>query len=127
MAELKCVALTKRFGAVRAVEELTFTAGAGEVTGFLGPNGAGKTTTLRVLAGLVAPTSGDALIDGRRYRDLDAPRRVVGAVLEASGAHPGRTGRQHLEIIALSAGVGDARVAAVLDLVDLTGAAERRV
>src|SRR3954447_17414648 len=107
MAELHCVALTKRFGPVRAVAELSFAARAGEVTAFLGPNGAGKTTTLRMAVGLVAATSGAALIDGRRYQDLKAPRRVVGAVLESSGAHPGRTGRQHLKIIALSARVGD--------------------
>jgi ABC-2 type transport system ATP-binding protein len=127
MAELRCVALTKHFGAVRAVADLSFAARTGEVTGFLGPNGAGKTTTLRMAVGLVAPTSGEALIDGRRYQDLAHPRRVVGAVLEASGAHPGRTGRQHLEIIALSSRVGGSRVAEVLELVDLTGAADRRV
>src|SRR3954447_17244417 len=127
MAELRCVGLTKRFGAVRAVADLSFAARAGEVTAFLGPNGAGKTTTLRMAVGLVTATAGEALIGGRRYPDLEAPRRGVGAGLEASGAHPGRRGRQHLEILALSARVGAARVAEVLDLVDLTGAADRRV
>jgi ABC-2 type transport system ATP-binding protein len=84
--------LTKRYGAVTAVSALTFEVGPGVLTGFLGPNGAGKTTTLRMLLGLVAPTAGEALIDGRRYAGLDEPRRVVGAVLETTGFHPGRTG-----------------------------------
>ncbi|GAA1501200.1 hypothetical protein GCM10009827_009590 [Dactylosporangium maewongense] len=119
--------LTKRYRGVRAVDALTFDVPAGSVTGFLGPNGAGKTTTLRMLLGLARPTSGTALIDGRAYHDLAEPRRTVGAVLESGGFHPGRTGRDHLRILAGSARLPMARVDAVLDEVDLTGAADRRV
>ena len=99
------VGLTKRFGAVTALDDLTFSVRPGVVTGFLGPNGAGKTTTLRCLLGLVAPTSGSATVDGRRYRDLDHPLATVGAALEAADFHPGRTARAHLQVIALAAGV----------------------
>jgi ABC-2 type transport system ATP-binding protein len=119
--------LTKRFGPVTAVRDLTFDIPAGRVTGFLGPNGAGKSTTLRMLLGLVCPTSGRALIGGRPYADLAEPRREVGAVLEATGFHPGRRGRDHLRIAAQSAGLPPGRVAEVLDQVDLSGAADRRV
>src|SRR6266511_805875 len=112
MAEVSIRGLTKHFGAVRAVEDLTFDVPSGEITGFLGPNGAGKTTTLRITLGLVRPTAGEALIDGSRYADLPHPRRVVGAVLEATGFHPGRRGRDHLRVLAQ---------------VDLTKAAGRRV
>ena len=120
-------ALTKRFGAVDAVRDLSFDVPAGRVTGFLGPNGAGKTTTLRVLLGLVRPTAGQALIGGRRYADLPAPRRAVGAVLEAGGFHPGRTARAHLRVLAGAAGIPPARVGAVLDLVGLAADADRAV
>ena len=102
--------LTKQFGRIRAVEELTFEVRPGQITGFLGPNGAGKTTTLRMLLGLVRPTAGAALIGGRPYRSLPHPRRVVGAVLEATGAHPGRRARDHLRILAQVTGVPDRRV-----------------
>jgi ABC-2 type transport system ATP-binding protein len=119
--------LTKRYGSVAAVDRLAFEAGPGLVTGFLGPNGAGKTTTLRMLLGLVAPTAGRALIDGRRYADLDEPRRAVGAVLEATGFHPGRSGRDHLRVLAQVGGIPRARVAEVLGLVGLAEAADRRV
>lgn len=119
--------LTKRFGPVAAVDDLTFDVPAGQVTGFLGPNGAGKTTTLRMLLGLVHPTSGDALIDGHRYAELPHPRRTVGAVLEATGFHPGRRGRDTLRILAAATGVPASRVDEVLDQVDLTDAADRRV
>jgi ABC-2 type transport system ATP-binding protein len=119
--------LTKNFGRVRAVRDLTFDVPAGQITGFLGPNGAGKTTTLRMLLGLIRPTSGVALIDGRRYAELARPRRVVGAVLEATGAHPGRSGRAHLRILAQVTGVPDSRVDAVVDQVGLAGAERRRV
>ena len=119
--------LTKRYGPVTAVDGLTFTVEPGQVTGFLGPNGAGKTTTLRMLLGLVTPTEGSALIGGRRYADLREPRRAVGAVLEATGFHPGRTGRNHLRVLAEAGGIPAERVAAVLGQVGLDDAADRRV
>lgn len=119
--------LTKQFGRIRAAEELTFDVRPGQITGFLGPNGAGKTTTLRVLLGLVRPTAGAALIGGRPYRSLADPRRTVGAVLETTGAHPGRRARDHLRILAQVTGVPDERVADVLDQMGLAEAAERRV
>ncbi len=118
--------LSKSFGTVRAVEDLTFEIGPGRVTGFLGPNGAGKTTTLRMLLGLVAPTSGTATIDGRRYADLRHPGRVVGAALEASSFHPGRTARDHLRVLAPQVGVPTKRCDEVLELVGLKDAARRR-
>ena len=119
--------LTKLYGGHLAVSDLTFTAPAGMVTGFLGPNGAGKTTTFRCLLGLAEATSGEALIDGRRYRDLAAPRRHVGALLESTGFHPARTGRNHLLVIARAAGIDAARIAPLLELVGLRAAADRRV
>src|SRR5687767_1588828 len=96
-------ALTKTFGSVHAVADVTATVAPGRVTAFLGPNGAGKTTTLRMLLGLVAPTSGTATFDGRRYDELRDPVRQVGAVLEASGFHPGRTALDHLRVLATAA------------------------
>jgi ABC-2 type transport system ATP-binding protein len=119
--------LTKRFGDVVAVDDLTFDLDAGTVTGFLGPNGAGKTTTLRVLLGLADPTAGEALVFGRRYRKLDQPSRRVGAVLESNDFHPGRSGRDHLRALALAAEIAPSRVDEVLDLVELAGNADRRV
>ncbi|MEO7397817.1 MAG: ABC transporter ATP-binding protein, partial [Ilumatobacteraceae bacterium] len=119
--------LTKAYGTHRVVDGLTFTAPAGQVTGFLGPNGAGKTTTFRCLLGLAEPTSGDALIDGRAYRDLQHPRRHVGAVLESTGFHPGRSGRNHLRVIARAACMTDGRIDSLLELVGLSSAADRRV
>ena len=119
--------LTKRYGRVLAVDDLTFDAQPGRVTGFLGPNGAGKTTTLRVLVALLHQTSGEATILGRRYVELEQPARQVGAILEANAFHPGRTGRNHLRTIALASGVDQARVDELLALVDLTAAANRRV
>ncbi len=119
--------LTKRFGGVTAVEDLSFTVAPGRVTGFLGPNGAGKTTTLRCLLGLVSPTAGTATIGGQRYVDLPHPLAEVGALLEASSFHAGRTARDSLRVAALPAGVDERRVDAVLDLVGLTPAARRRV
>jgi ABC-2 type transport system ATP-binding protein len=119
--------LTKRFGDLVAVDELTFALQPGTVTGFLGPNGAGKTTTLRLLLGLAEPTAGEALVFGRRYRDLDQAARRVGAVLESNDFHPGRSGRDHLRALALAAEIPSTRVHEVLALVELEGAAERRV
>jgi ABC-2 type transport system ATP-binding protein len=119
--------LTKRFGPVLAVDGLSFEVRAGTVVGFLGPNGAGKTTTLRALLGLVAPDRGEARIHGHRYVDLPDPLRLVGASLEASNAHPGRTARSHLRIHALAVGVSPRRVDSVLEQVDLTAATNRRV
>jgi ABC-2 type transport system ATP-binding protein len=126
MTDIVLSGLTKRFGAVSAVRDLTCEMTAG-VTGFLGPNGAGKTTTLRMLLGLVRPTAGTATVDGRRYADLPQPRRTVGALLDATGLHPGRTARQHLLISAGQSGLPTSRVPVVLDQVGLTAAAERRV
>ena len=105
MTEIVIRNLTKQYKQLRAVDDLSFAVRAGRVTGFLGPNGAGKTTTLRMLLSLVTPTSGTATIGGRRYADLDQPIRHVGAVLEASSAHKGRTGRNHLRIICAAAGL----------------------
>ena len=118
--------LTKRYGKVLAVDDLSFRAEPGRVTGFLGPNGAGKTTTLRALVALLHPTSGSATVLGRPYPQLERPAHSVGAILESNAFHPGRTGRNHLRTIARSAGIGDARVDEVLGLVDLQGAAGRR-
>ena len=119
--------LTKRFGDLVAVDELTFALRAGTVTGFLGPNGAGKTTTLRLLLGLARPTAGEALVFGRRYCELDDPTRRVGAVLESNDFHPGRSGRDHLRMLALAAGISRDRVEEVLQLVELEPVARRRV
>jgi ABC-2 type transport system ATP-binding protein len=118
--------LTKQFRKVRAVDGLSMTVEPGRVTGFLGPNGAGKTTTLRMILNLVTPTAGTAVIGGRRYADLTQPLRHVGAVLEASSAHRGRTGRNHLRILCAAAGFPDKRADEVLDLVGLTPAAKRK-
>jgi ABC-2 type transport system ATP-binding protein len=119
--------LTKRFGDVLAVDDLTFSLRTGTVTGFLGPNGAGKTTTLRLLLGLSEPTAGEALVFGRRYRDLDEPARRVGAVLESNDFHPGRSGRDHLRTLAIAGGISASRVNDVLALVELESVARRRV
>jgi ABC-2 type transport system ATP-binding protein len=124
---LEVDALTKRFGATLAVDGLSFKAEPGRVLGFLGPNGAGKTTTLRTLLGLTIPTSGSATVDGRSYRELDDPVRVLGAVLEGPQFHPGRTGRNHLRVLASAAGLPTGRVDEVLKLVELDGAGGRRV
>jgi ABC-2 type transport system ATP-binding protein len=118
--------LTKLYKNVRAVDGLSFEARPGRVTGFLGPNGAGKTTTLRMLLNLVRPTSGTATIGGRRYADLPDPIRQVGAILEASGAHRGRSGRNHLRMLCDAAGIPISRADEVLALVGLTPAAGRK-
>jgi ABC-2 type transport system ATP-binding protein len=119
--------LTKRYGPVLAVDDLSFSVPAGRVTGFLGPNGAGKTTTLRILLGLVRPTTGSALVNGLRYADLAVPAGTVGAVLEATSFHPGRRARDHLEILAAAARLPPSRVDETLDQVGLANAADRRV
>ena len=118
--------LTKRFGTVPAVDQLSFTVLPGRITGFLGPNGAGKSTTLRALLGLVRPTSGTATFGGIGYQDLKNPQQRVGAVLEPA-FHPGRTGRNHLRVLAVTAGVGSGRIDELLHLVGLSDAADRRV
>ena len=118
--------LTKQYKKLRAVDDLSFRVRSGRVTGFLGPNGAGKTTTLRMLLGLVTPTGGTATFGERRYTDLPDPVRHVGAVLEASSAHRGRTGRNHLRMICKAAGLPETRADEVLELVGLTPAAKRK-
>jgi ABC-2 type transport system ATP-binding protein len=127
MATIAIDGLTKDFGDHRVVDGVRFEVPEGVITGFLGPNGAGKTTTLRMALGLVTPTRGRALIDGVPYARLAEPRRVVGALLEATGFHPGRTGRDHLRILAQITGLPGGRVDAVLELVDLGPAADDRV
>ena len=119
--------LTKRFRKTVAVDDLSFKVREGAITGFLGPNGAGKTTTLRIVLGLVRATSGQALVMGRPYRGLDSPTRRLGAVLEAANFHPGRSGRNHLRVLATATGIPQSRVDDVLALVGLTDAAGRRV
>ena len=127
MAQVEVRGLTKTFGPVSAVRDMSFIAPAGKVTGFLGPNGSGKTTTLRMILGLVRPTSGEALIGGVRYDRLTQPRRSVGALLEATSFHPGRSARDHLRVIAAANGLPDRRVDEVLGQVDLAWNASRRV
>jgi ABC-2 type transport system ATP-binding protein len=118
--------LTKQYPKVRAVDDLSFIVEPGRVTGFLGPNGSGKTTTLRMILNLVTPTNGGATISGARYSELDEPLATVGAVLEASSAHKGRTGRNHLRVVSTAAGYPVRRVDEVLELVGLTPAAKRK-
>jgi ABC-2 type transport system ATP-binding protein len=125
-ARVEVADLTKKFGSLTAVNKLSFSVEPGRITGFLGPNGAGKTTTLRMLLGLVRPTSGSATIGGLPYSHLQAPQRVVGAALEATSFHPGRSGRDHLRVMADTAGVGKKRVEEMLELVGLPAAAGQR-
>jgi ABC-2 type transport system ATP-binding protein len=127
MAAIEIRGLTKRFGEVLAVDDLSFDVPRGTVTGFLGPNGAGKTTTLRILLGLVEPSDGTATVEGQPYRALADPLHRVGAILEASNFYPGRTARNHLRVQAMAVDIGPGRIDAVLELVGLTGAAGRRV
>jgi ABC-2 type transport system ATP-binding protein len=119
--------LSKSFGEIRAVDNLSFTVEPGSVTGFLGPNGAGKTTTLRCILGLVAPTAGTATIGGRRYVELSHPTDQVGAVLEAASFHPARSGGDHLWIYATVNGYADRRIDVLLEMVGLTDVADRPV
>jgi ABC-2 type transport system ATP-binding protein len=127
MTDVVARGLTKTFGRVTAVRDMSFTAPAGTITGFLGPNGSGKTTTLRMALGLVQPTGGGVLIGGVPYARLAHPRRQVGALLEATGFHPGRRARDHLRVLAAAERIPDRRVDEVLGQVDLAGAAGRRV
>jgi ABC-2 type transport system ATP-binding protein len=124
---VRAESLSKRFGKVVAVDDLSFALESGTITGFLGPNGAGKTTTLRMLLGLAAPTSGRATIFDRLYSALEGPALRVGAVLEATDFHPGRSGRDHLRMLGEAASLPDSRVDEVLKQVDLQSAAGRRV
>jgi ABC-2 type transport system ATP-binding protein len=126
-AVISVSSLTKRYGEIVAVDDVSFSLRAGTITGFLGPNGAGKTTTLRMLLGLAEPTAGEALVFGSPYRQLAQPIRYVGAMLEAGDFHPARSGRDHLRSLALAAELPRSRVEEVLDLVELEPAAGRRV
>jgi ABC-2 type transport system ATP-binding protein len=119
--------LTKRYGKTVAVNDLSFRVTPGRITGFLGPNGAGKTTTLKAVLGLVHPTSGTTRVLGKAYRDLEDPLRRVGAVLETSRYHPGRSGRSHLRVVAAQAGIPTVRVEEVLELVAMKEPGKRRV
>jgi ABC-2 type transport system ATP-binding protein len=123
---IEVAGLTKRFGETLAVDDLSFTVEPGRIVGFLGPNGAGKTTTLRIVLGLVRPTSGSATVEGKPYAALDDPVHTVGALLDGGMLHPGRSGRNHLRSLARASGVGDARVNELLGLVALSDAADRR-
>jgi ABC-2 type transport system ATP-binding protein len=119
--------LTKRFGSTLAVDDLSFSVAPGTITGFLGPNGAGKSTTMRAILGLVLPTSGSTTVLGGQYRELEMPLQRVGALLETFDAHPGRSGRNHLRVLAVAGGIPRSRVDEVLALVDLGAAGRRRV
>ncbi len=119
--------LTKHYGSKVAISNVTFEAKPGRVTGLLGPNGAGKSTTMRLLLGLDTPTSGIALVSGRKYRSLRRPLTLVGAQFDGSGAHKGRTAKAHLTWVALSNGIPTRRVSEVLDLVGLSDVARKRV
>jgi ABC-2 type transport system ATP-binding protein len=128
MAVIEAEHLSKRFGKkVLAVDDVSFSVEPGTITGFLGPNGAGKTTTLRMIVDLVRPTAGTVRVLGGRYRDLTHPTTRVGALLDASGFHPGRSGRNALRVVSRAAGIGDDRVDAALEMVELSGAAGRAV
>lgn len=124
---IEALGLTKRYGRLVAVDDMSFAVRPGELAGFLGPNGAGKSTTMRMLLGLDAPSAGRALINGRPMADHSRPLCVVGGLLEARAAHPGRTAYNHLLSLALSNGIGKARIGEVLELVGLAAAAGTRV
>jgi len=127
VAAIELRGLTKQFGSVEAVRDLSFDAEAGRVTGFLGPNGAGKSTSLRMLLGLARPTAGTATFGGRRFEDLERPSSAVGATLEDTSVHPGRSGRDHLRVLAAAGGHPQARVDELLGSVGLSEAGGRRV
>jgi ABC-2 type transport system ATP-binding protein len=125
--ELEVRNLSKRYGSTVAVNDLSFAVEAGRVTGFLGPNGAGKTTTMRALLGLLRPSNGEALVEGRPPAAMERPLHTIGAALEATAFHPGRSGRNHLRSLAAAAKIPMSRVEEVLEMVELTGASGRRV
>jgi ABC-2 type transport system ATP-binding protein len=127
MYTLEIENVTKRYGHDVVVDDLTFTVQPGMVTCFLGPNGSGKSTTMKVLLDLAKADHGSATLGGTRYRDLEDPVRTVGVVLEPNAFHPGRTGRNHLRVLADGAGIPSSRVAETLDMVGLAHAADRRV
>ena len=127
MAAIDVKNLSKSFGAVQAVRDLSFSVEPGRVTGFLGPNGAGKSTTLRMVLGLIRPTGGDATIDGTHYDKLSNPTGHVGAMLEDTSFHPGRSGENHLKVLAVAGGHPVSRVGELIDLVALRGSEKRRV
>ena len=127
MPELEVRNLTKRYGSTVAVDDLSFAVEPGRVTGFLGPNGAGKTTTMRALLGLLRPSGGEALVESRPPTAMAEPLGTIGAALEATAFHPGRSGRNHLRCLATAAGLPTRRVDEVLEMVELSGAAGRRV
>ena len=124
---IDAIGLTKRYGEVTAVDDLSFSVEPGRVTGFLGPNGSGKSTTMRMILGVDVPTSGQARVDGQRYEELQYPGRVVGALIEARAVDPARSARNHLRMLAACARISDARVDEVIELVGLSSAANRKV
>ena len=124
---IDAIGLTKRYGEVTAVDDLSFSVEPGRVTGFLGPNGSGKSTTMRMILGVDVPTSGEARVDGQRYEELQYPGRVVGALIEARAVDPARSARNHLRMLAACARISDARVDEVIELVGLSSAANRKV
>ena len=127
MAVIAIEGLVKTYGKQNAVDNLTASVQKGRITGFLGPNGAGKSTTLRCLVGLSKPTSGSVKIYDRPYRELENPLSKVGTVLDSRGFHPALTGKQNLRVVAAAAGIADARVDEVLEMVELTDAADRKM
>ena len=124
---IDAIGLTKRYGEVTAVDDLSFSVEPGRVTGFLGPNGSGKSTTMRMILGVDLPTSGQARVDGQRYEELQYPGRVVGALIEARAVDPRRSARNHLRMLAACARISDARVDEVIELVGLSSVADRKV
>lgn len=127
MLALEMESVTKRYGHSVVLNDLSLSVQPGRVTGFLGPNGAGKSTSMKILLDLISPDEGHATIGGSRYRDLADPVRTVGAVLESNAFHPGRSGRNHLRILADASGISEARIDELLEVVELTGAADHKV